>query len=136
MEGDFIKINEWLLPFSWLYGGAVRLRNQLFDIGMLKSRSLDVPVISVGNITVGGSGKTPHVEYLVKLLKDKVKVAVLSRGYKRKSKGFILASKDSTIGEIGDEPLHRHCCLLPDYRSKTLYFAVYSVSVYKSGELT
>ena len=105
MEGDFIKINEWLLPCSWVYGGAVRLRNQLFDIGMLKSRSFDVPVISVGNITVGGSGKTPHVEYLVKLLKDKVKVAVLSRGYKRKSKGFILASKDSTISEIGDEPL-------------------------------
>ncbi len=104
MEGDFIKINEWLLPFSWLYGIAVRLRNQLFDIGMLKSRSFDVPVISVGNITVGGSGKTPHVEYLVKLLKDKTKVAVLSRGYKRKSKGFVLAKKDTPMSEIGDEP--------------------------------
>ncbi|MEE3384640.1 MAG: tetraacyldisaccharide 4'-kinase [Prevotella sp.] len=104
MEGDFIKINEWLLPFSWLYGIVVRLRNQLFDIGMLKSRSFDVPVISVGNITVGGSGKTPHVEYLVKLLKDKTKVAVLSRGYKRKSKGFVLAKKDTPMSEIGDEP--------------------------------
>ena len=104
MEGDFIKINEWLLPFSWLYGIGVRLRNQLFDIGMLKSRSFDVPVISVGNITVGGSGKTPHVEYLVKLLKDKTKVAVLSRGYKRKSKGFVLAKKDTPMSEIGDEP--------------------------------
>ena len=104
MEGDFIKINEWLLPFSWLYGIGVRLRNQLFDIGMLKSRSFDVPVISVGNITVGGSGKTPHVEYLVKLLKDKTRVAVLSRGYKRKSKGFVLAKKDTPMSEIGDEP--------------------------------
>ena len=104
MEGDFIKINEWLMPFSWLYGIGVRLRNQLFDIGMLKSRSFDVPVISVGNITVGGSGKTPHVEYLVKLLKDKTKVAVLSRGYKRKSKGFVLAKKDTPMSEIGDEP--------------------------------
>ena len=104
MEGDFIKINEWLLPFSWLYGIGVRLRNQLFDIGMLKSRSFDVPVISVGNITVGRSGKTPHVEYLVKLLKDKTKVAVLSRGYKRKSKGFVLAKKDTPMSEIGDEP--------------------------------
>lgn len=104
MEGDFIKINEWLLPFSWVYGGVVRLRNQLFDIGMLKSRSFDVPVISVGNITVGGSGKTPHVEYLVNILKDKAKVAVLSRGYKRKSKGFVLAKKDTPMSEIGDEP--------------------------------
>ena len=87
MEGDFIKINEWLTPLSWLYGLGVGLRNHLFGIGILKSKSFDVPVISVGNITVGGSGKTPHVEYLIRLLQDKVKVAVLSRGYKRKSKG-------------------------------------------------
>ena len=71
MEGDFIKINEWMLPLSWLYGLGVRLRNQLFELGILKSRSFDIPVISVGNITVGGSGKTPHVEYLIRLLKDK-----------------------------------------------------------------
>jgi len=56
MEGDFIKINEWLLPLSWLYGLGVKLRNMLFDVGILKSRSFDVPVISVGNITVGGTG--------------------------------------------------------------------------------
>lgn len=103
MEGDFIKINEWLLPFSWLYGIGIRLRNRLFDIGVLKSRSFDIPVISVGNITVGGSGKTPHVEYLVRLLKDNTKVAVLSRGYKRKSKGYVLATKDTPTSEIGDE---------------------------------
>ena len=84
MEGDFIKINDWLLPLSWIYGAGVRLRNQMFEMGMLKSRSFDIPVISVGNITVGGSGKTPHVEYLINLLRDKVKVAVLSRGYKRR----------------------------------------------------
>ena len=104
MEGDFIKINDWLLPLSWLYGAGVRLRNQMFETGILKSRSFDIPVISVGNITVGGSGKTPHVEYLINLLKDKVKVAVLSRGYKRKSRGYVLAAKDTPMCDIGDEP--------------------------------
>ena len=104
MEGDFIKINEWLLPLSWLYGIGVRLRNQMFELGILKSRSFDIPVISVGNITVGGSGKTPHVEYLINALRDKVKVAVLSRGYKRKSRGYVLAGKATTMSEIGDEP--------------------------------
>lgn len=104
MEGDFIKINKWLLPFSWLYGLGVWLRNKLFEFGALKSRSFDVPVISVGNITVGGTGKTPHVEYLISLLKDKKKVAVLSRGYKRKSKGYVLAGKDTTMRDLGDEP--------------------------------
>ena len=105
MEGDFIKINEWLLPLSWIYGLGVRLRNFLFDVGLLKSHSFDVPVISVGNITVGGTGKTPHVEYLIRLLKDKTKVAVLSRGYKRKTKGFIIADSQSTVRTIGDEPM-------------------------------
>ena len=104
MEGDFIKINKWLLPFSWIYGLVVWLRNQLFDIGVLKSKAYDIPIISVGNITVGGSGKTPHVEYLVRLLKKHAKVAVLSRGYKRKSKGFVLADDSSDATDIGDEP--------------------------------
>ena len=104
MEGDLIKINEWLLPFSWLYGLGVKLRNQLFDMGVLKSKSYDIPVISVGNITVGGTGKTPHTEYLVRLLSKKYKVAVLSRGYKRKSKGFLLATPDTPVEQIGDEP--------------------------------
>ena len=94
-EGDFIHINEWLLPLSWLYGLGVRFRNQLFEIGLLKQHDYDLPIISVGNITVGGSGKTPHVEHLIRLLKDKVKVAVLSRGYKRKSRGYVLAGDDS-----------------------------------------
>lgn len=103
-EGDFIKINEWLLPLSWLYGLGVRLRNWMFNIGLKKSRSFDIPVISVGNITVGGSGKTPHVEYLINLLHEKFRVAVLSRGYKRKSHGYLLAGKDTIMPEIGDEP--------------------------------
>ena len=107
-EGDLIKINEWLLPLSWLYGMGVRFRNWLFDVGLKKSHSFDIPVISVGNITVGGSGKTPHVEYLVRLLREKVHVAVLSRGYKRKGKGFILADEHTTMEEIGDEPFQMH----------------------------
>ena len=104
MEGDFIKINKWLLPLSWCYGMGIKLRNTLFELGALKSRSFAVPVVSVGNITVGGTGKTPHVEYLANLLKDKFRVAVLSRGYKRKSKGFIKADAKTTMPEIGDEP--------------------------------
>ncbi|MGI6243208.1 MAG: tetraacyldisaccharide 4'-kinase [Prevotella sp.] len=103
-EGDLIKINEWLLPLSWLYGIGVSIRNQLFELGILKQRTFDIPVISVGNITVGGSGKTPHIEYLVRLLKDIVKVGVLSRGYKRKSRGYVLADNNSNIHDIGDEP--------------------------------
>ena len=107
-EGDLIKINEWLLPLSWIYGSIMRFRNWLFDIGVKKSKSFALPVISVGNITVGGSGKTPHVEYLVRLLQDKVKIAVLSRGYKRKSRGYVLAEEDTEMKEIGDEPFQMH----------------------------
>ena len=107
-EGDFIKITEWLLPLSWLYGIGVRFRNWMFDIGLLKSQSYNTPVISVGNITVGGSGKTPHVEYLVNLLHNTVKVAVLSRGYRRKTKGYLLADESTTMPEIGDEPFQIH----------------------------
>ena len=104
MEGDLIKINEWLLPFSWIYGIGVKLRNALFDMGILKSKSYEVPVICIGNITVGGTGKTPHTEYLIKLLSEKYKVAVLSRGYKRKSEGYVLADANTPMEMIGDEP--------------------------------
>ena len=103
-EGDFITINKKLLPLSWCYGFGVGLRNMLFEMGALKSKKYDVPIISVGNITVGGTGKTPHVEYLIELLKDHMNVAVLSRGYKRKSRGFVLAGKDTPMTQIGDEP--------------------------------
>ena len=104
VEGDFITINKKLLPLSWFYGLGVGIRNLLFEMGILKSRSFDTPVISVGNITVGGTGKTPHVEYLVRLLKDKMNVAVLSRGYKRKSRGYVVSDKDTPMRMIGDEP--------------------------------
>ncbi len=104
MEGDFIKINKWLLPLSWVYGCVVQARNYLFEMGVLKSESFTTPVISVGNITVGGTGKTPHIEYLIRLFEKSAKVAVLSRGYKRKSKGFLIANEQSTAQDIGDEP--------------------------------
>ncbi len=94
-----------LLPFSWVYGLVVYIRNQLYDLGVLKTKEFDVPVISIGNITVGGTGKTPQVEYLVELLKNKYEVATLSRGYKRKTKGFRLVETTSTAAEVGDEPL-------------------------------
>ncbi len=94
-----------LYPLSWLYGVGVFLRNRAYDLDILKSQEFDVPVISIGNITVGGTGKTPHVEYLVSLLKNKYNVATLSRGYKRKTKGFRLVEVDSTASDSGDEPL-------------------------------
>ena len=104
MEENFIKIQKSLYPLSFLYGLGVSLRNKMFDWGILRSKSYDIPVICIGNITVGGTGKTPHTEYLIKLLKKEFKVAVLSRGYKRKSKGFVLATLTSSAKEIGDEP--------------------------------
>ena len=104
MEGDLIHINEWLRPFSWLYGGAVWFRNWLFDTGLIKGQEFQRPVICVGNITVGGTGKTPHIELLIRMLQGDHRVAVLSRGYKRKSSGFHLANASTTMQEIGDEP--------------------------------
>ena len=94
-----------LLPFSGLYGIAVWIRNILFNAEILPSKSYDMPVISVGNITVGGTGKTPHTEYLIRALSKEYQVAVLSRGYKRKSKGYVLADSNSDLADLGDEPL-------------------------------
>ena len=93
-----------LMPFSWIYGAGVWVRNKAFDFGLLPQEEFDVPVVSVGNITVGGTGKTPHVEYIVESLYRQYHVAVLSRGYKRKTRGFILASNNMTPRDIGDEP--------------------------------
>ncbi len=98
----------FLLPFALFYGMAVFFRNLLFDIGLLPSKQFAIPVISVGNLRTGGTGKTPHAEYLIRLLKDQYRVAVLSRGYKRKSKGFKVAGADTGINDIGDEPLQMH----------------------------
>ena len=98
------NISQLLLPLSLLYGMVVTWRNILFDKGILKSKSFQLPIICVGNLTVGGTGKTPHTEYLVKLLQEQFNVAVLSRGYKRKKKGFRIAETNSTVADIGDEP--------------------------------
>lgn len=98
------KIRKWLYPISFLYGIGVRIRNKMFDWKILKQREYPIPLISIGNITVGGTGKTPHTEYLIDILQEHYKVAVLSRGYKRKTKGFVLATQDTTVEEIGDEP--------------------------------
>lgn len=93
-----------LYPFSLLYGTITWVRNKCFDKNILRSTSFELPVISVGNLTLGGTGKSPHIEYLIRLLSDKYKVATLSRGYKRKTMGFILADDSSTAKDIGDEP--------------------------------
>jgi tetraacyldisaccharide 4'-kinase len=94
-----------LLPFSFFYWIGVSVRNRLFDLRILHSTVFGIPVISIGNITVGGTGKTPHVEMLVRMLKSDYRIAVLSRGYKRKSTGFIMASRYSLVSDIGDEPM-------------------------------
>ena len=103
-----MHIHKGLLPASWLYGMAVWVRNRLFDCGVLKSRQFDIPVICVGNLAVGGTGKTPHVEHLLRLLREQHKVAVLSRGYKRSTSGFVLADANSTALDLGDEPMQLH----------------------------
>jgi tetraacyldisaccharide 4'-kinase len=93
-----------VFPFSLIYGSVTAIRNLLYNLSVLRSNSFNLPVISVGNLSLGGTGKTPHVEYLVRLLIPVMKTATLSRGYKRKTKGFIEAKNNSSISEIGDEP--------------------------------
>lgn len=95
----------FLYPFSLIFGLITAIRNLLYDKGWLTAHEFGIPVICVGNITVGGTGKTPHTEYLIELLHEKFKLAVLSRGYKRKSHGFMVATISSTTAETGDEPL-------------------------------
>jgi len=94
-----------LLPFSILYGSVIWIRNKLYDIGFFSSQRFDLPVISIGNLAIGGAGKSPMAEYIIRLLKDKHKVAVLSRGYKRETKGFKLVAVTDTASAAGDEPL-------------------------------
>ncbi len=98
-------IAYFLFPLTILYGIVITIRNKLFDLNILRSTSFDVPVLSVGNLAVGGTGKTPHIEYLVKLLKGQFKVAVLSRGYKRKTNGFMYVDPSMDYTQVGDEPL-------------------------------
>lgn len=97
-------LRKILFPFAILYGLITSIRNFLFDKGILKSTSFDIPVIAVGNLSVGGTGKTPQIEYLIRLLSSKYKVATLSRGYKRQSEGFVLADENSNASILGDEP--------------------------------
>ena len=101
-----MKLLRFLLfPFAILYDLITSVRNFLFDVQILSSTSFKTPVIIVGNLNVGGTGKTPQIEYLIRLLKDKKKVAVLSRGYKRKTSGFLLLDRTHTATDAGDEPL-------------------------------
>ncbi len=94
-----------LYPISIIYLTVMFIRNRMFDNNFIfKEKQFSIPIISVGNITVGGTGKTPHIEYLISILKNKFDIATLSRGYKRKTKGYILANEKSTVYEIGDEP--------------------------------
>jgi tetraacyldisaccharide 4'-kinase len=93
-----------LFPLSLLYGFLIYMRNKLFDWKILPSKSYPVPIISVGNLSTGGTGKTPHVEYLIRLLEPDNRIATLSRGYKRRTKGFLLADAQAGVLDIGDEP--------------------------------
>jgi tetraacyldisaccharide 4'-kinase len=97
-----------LYPFALLYALITDIRNLMYDKGYLSSQSFDIPTINVGNLSVGGTGKTPQIEYLIRLLKDDYKLAVISRGYKRHSKGFVLADQSATPQSIGDEPYQIH----------------------------
>lgn len=94
-----------LMPFAWLYGWVIRFRHWLFNTGILKSQTFDIPLIGVGNLSMGGTGKTPTVEYIIRLLVNKFHIATLSRGYGRQTKGFLLANQFSHYSDIGDEPL-------------------------------
>ncbi|QCR24949.1 tetraacyldisaccharide 4'-kinase [Pontibacter sp. SGAir0037] len=98
----YLKLMLW--PFSLLYGAVMAVRNTLYDKKWLASKEFGLPVLAVGNLTVGGTGKTPHVEYLLRLLQEKYRIATLSRGYKRRTRGFVLADKKATAASIGDEP--------------------------------
>lgn len=103
-----IVVRFLLFPLAIVYGWITGLRNFLYDKGILQSTSFSVPIVAVGNLSVGGTGKTPQTEYLLKLLLPRYKVAVLSRGYKRKSTGFFMADANSTIRDLGDEPFQMH----------------------------
>ncbi len=97
-------VRKMLFPISIIYNLITRLRNGLYDCGFLKTSKYQIPIIAVGNLNTGGTGKSPQIEYLIRLLSDNHRVATLSRGYKRQSKGFVLADKYATAATLGDEP--------------------------------
>jgi len=103
---DFWKV--LLIPFACMYGFVVRIRHWMFNVNILKSKSFPIPIIGVGNLSLGGTGKTPMVEYLIRLLSDANKLAVLSRGYGRSTKGYVVADQYSGHKDIGDEPMQYH----------------------------
>ena len=118
-----IFLRKILFPVAFVYWIVTYLRNFLYDVGIFKSQSFDVPIIAVGNLSVGGTGKTPQIEYLIRLLGD-FSIATLSRGYKRESKGFVLADASATAKTLGDEPFqfyskfpHVHVAVDADRRS-------------------
>jgi len=103
-------IQSWLgkilmSPFALLYGLGIGIRNTLYESELVKSTQFSLPVISVGNLSIGGAGKTPHIEYLIRLLNPYINVATLSRGYKRKTKGFRFVKPSDNVLTTGDEPL-------------------------------
>lgn len=101
-------MRKLLWPFSLLYGAVGAIRNRFYDAGVFKSTAFEEPTIVVGNLSMGGTGKTPHIEYLIRLLQDRYKVATLSRGYRRKSEGFQLGNEHSNAELLGDEPYQFH----------------------------
>ena len=104
----FSVVRILLFPLALIYGTVVWLRNRLYDSGFYSSIEFSVPVISVGNLSVGGTGKTPHVEYLIRLLQYRFQTATMSRGYKRRTQGFLLADAETNALKIGDEPMQYH----------------------------
>ncbi len=108
-----------LIPFAILYGSITTIRNLLFDFGIFKSKAFNLPIISIGNLAVGGTGKTPHTDYIINLLKKEYKVATLSRGYGRKTNDFLYVTTNSKADKVGDEPLqlkqkHPNCIVAVD----------------------
>ncbi len=101
-------LRKILFPIAIIYWLVTFIRNWLYDVGFFKSKSYNLPIIAIGNLSAGGTGKTPHTEYLIRLLKDNYKVAVLSRGYKRSTKGFVLANEVISASELGDESYQIH----------------------------
>lgn len=101
-------VRKILFPMAPIYYVITWLRNLCYDIGIFKSKSYNIPIICVGNLSAGGTGKTPMIEYLIRLLKSNYKVATLSRGYKRNTKGFFIADENSSALKIGDEPFQLH----------------------------
>ena len=103
-----ILLRKLLFPFAMIYWLVTSIRNYLYDCGFLKSYAFEIPMIAVGNLSVGGTGKTPMIEYLIRLLSENFSVATLSRGYKRQSTGFILADENTDAKTLGDEPFQIH----------------------------